>query len=208
MNMLLRSLVLAFLLVGVPLTFAASGVDLLVEGLITPDACLVSLSDDGMVDHGKIPARQLNLDEFTVLPSFPMALGVSCNAAVLFALVGVDNQADSSLAPDFFYGLGMNHQAPTERLGSVALSLRGPVADAQPMQTLTSSDQGATWHVEPNAYPNRFMAFAVPGSLIPVPLRNLVVNLRVDTSISPANNLTLKEEVPLDGLITLELRYL
>lgn len=76
------------------------------------------------------------------------------------------------------------------------------------MQTLTSSDQGATWHVEPNAYPNRFMAFAVPGSLIPVPLRNLVVNLRVDTSISPANNLTLKEEVPLDGLITLELRYL
>jgi len=52
------------------------------------------------------------------------------------------------------------------------------------------------------------MGFARAGDTLPAPIRQLVASLRVDTSISPANTLTLHEEVPLDGSITLDLRYL
>jgi len=143
-----------------------------------------------------------------VLPNQQMGLSISCEGLVLFALVGIDNKRESSLAPDYFYGLGMNPHAPDERLGSVSLSLRGPVGDSQPMQTLTSSDQGASWKPEPNMYPRLLMGFARAGDTLPAPIRQLVASLRVDTSISPANTLTLHEEVPLDGSITLDLRYL
>lgn len=200
----------AFTLLALNLTPAVAGstVDLGVTGVITPQACIVSLSDGGLVDFDKIPARTLNTDEFTVLPSQQLALSVSCEGPTLFALVGIDNQPDSSLAPDFFYGLGKNIHAPAERLGSVALSLRGPVGDGATLTTLSSLDNGSTWYPEPNAYPRKFMGFARLGAQLPEPLRQLVTSLRVDTSISPANTLTLKEEVPLQGSITLDLRYL
>lgn len=57
-------------------------------------------------------------------------------------------------------------------------------------------------------YPRLLMGFARAGDTLPAPIRQLVASLRVDTSISPANTLTLHEEVPLDGSITLDLRYL
>ncbi|KAA8560813.1 Protein GltF [Pseudomonas extremaustralis] len=208
MNLLTCLLAFAYLLAVAPLAFATSSVDMQVNGRITPGACAIALSDNGLVDHGKIMANTLHPSEFTVLPNQQMGLSVSCEGPVLFALVGIDNKRESSAAPDFFYGLGMNIHAPGERLGSVSLSLRGPVGDSQSLQTLTSHDEGATWAPEPYAYPGLFMGFARVGDTLPMPLRQLVASLRVDTSISPANGLTLKEQVPLDGSITLELRYL
>ena len=47
---------------------AGSFVDLTVTGRVTPDACHIELTDEGIVDHGKIPSHCLNVDEFTVLP--------------------------------------------------------------------------------------------------------------------------------------------
>ncbi|NWA40692.1 DUF1120 domain-containing protein [Pseudomonas reactans] len=208
MNPLTRLLALAVVLTAAPLTFAASTVDLQVNGQITPRACTVSLSDNGVVDHGRIMARTLNPSDFTVLPNLQMGFSVSCDGLVLFALMGIDNKPESSLAPERLFGLGMNIHAPTERLGTVTLSLRGPVGDMQPMQTLTSPDKGITWTPEPHVYPGRYMGFAATGETLPKPIRQLVASLRVDTSISPANGLTLKEEVPLDGSITLDLIYL
>lgn len=149
MTLLIRLPALASLLLTTPLAFALSTVELDVNGRITPSACTVSLSDNGLVDHGRILATTLHPSEYTVLPNQQMGLSISCEGPVLFALVGIDNKRESSLAPDYFYGLGMNPHAPDERLGSVSLSLRGPVGDSQLMQTLTSSDQGATWKPEP-----------------------------------------------------------
>lgn len=208
MNRPIHCLALTLLALHLTPSFARSAVDLDIAGRITPQACSVSLSDSGLVDYGKIPARTLNLTDFTVLPNQQMGLSISCEGPTLFALTGIDNQGNSSPDPQVFYGLGMNIHAPSERLGHVSLSLRGPVGDNATLQTLTSADNGATWTPEPHAYPRKPMAFAPAGVLLPGPLRQLVASLRVDTSISPANTLTLKEEVPLDGSITLDLKYL
>ncbi|MBY8969099.1 MULTISPECIES: DUF1120 domain-containing protein [Pseudomonas] len=189
-------------------THAASTVDLTVTGRVTPDACHIELMNDGIIEHDKIPAHSLNVDEFTVLPSQLLELHVLCARPMLFALVGIDNRADSSLAPDFFYGLGRNIHAPEERLGSVALSYRNVVGDAQPMQVLASTNNGETWSPDPNAYPRSYMAFALLGDRQPDFISQLTAELQVVTAINFSQYLTLDQEVPLDGSIVLDLRYL
>ena len=194
------------------LTFAApawatSIVDITVTGRLTPDACHVELSEDGMVDHGKIPSHTLSSDEFTLMPSRFLELSVQCARPMLFALVGLDNRAESALAPGVF-GLGRNIHAPEERLGGVALSYRNPLGDAQPMQVLMSLDNGETWTPRPNAAPKAYAGFALPGDRQPDFIRHLNAQLHIETSINFSNYLTLDQEVPLDGSIVLDLRYL
>lgn len=201
-------LAMLFLLTTSPCALAASSTELQVSGLITPDACTVALSNDGLVEHGKIPAGNLHPDEFHVLPPHTQAMEILCSGPMLFALTGFDNRADSSLAPEFFYGLGKNPHAPLERLGSVALSYREPVGDGQPLHSMASRDNGASWVIETNAYPRTLMGFALPGGRLPLPLVQLNTTLRIDTSINAAMHLTLDQEVPLDGSISLDLRYL
>lgn len=191
-----------------PSALATSSTELNVTGLITPNACTVSLSADGIVDHGKVPAHGLNQWEFSQLPSQNLDLSVSCNEPVLFVLVGVDNRADSSLGPGFYYGLGNNVHAPTERLGTVSLAFRDVIGDGEQTLVLASSNQGLTWFPESNAYPDNYMGFAHPGTLVPERHRLLTATLNINTSINAAAYLTLNQEVPLDGSIVLDLRYL
>ncbi|CAM3260587.1 Protein of unknown function [Pseudomonas gessardii] len=208
MNTYPRLLALLLLLTNIGPAIAASFVDITVTGRVTPDACHVTLSDEGTVDHGKIPSHTLSATEFTVLPSRLLELNVQCNRPMLFALVGLDNRTESSLAPGFFYGLGRNIHVPAERLGSVALSYRNPMGDAQTLQVLASTDSGETWSPEPNAYPKSYIGFAPPGDRQPDFIGQLTTQLRIDTSINFTQYLTLNQEVPLDGSIVLDLRYL
>lgn len=201
-------LALLCLLSARPAALAASDVELNVVGRITPNACDVLLSDSGVVDHGKVPARTLNQYELTPLPGRQLDLSVSCDEPLLFVLVGVDNRADSSLGPGFYYGLGWNVNAPDERLGTISLAFRNTMADGEPALVLASSNNGVTWFPETNAYPNNYMGFAKPGTLVPEPHRLLAAALQVNTSINAASFLTLNQEVPLDGAIVLDLRYL
>lgn len=203
-----RLLALFYLLSVGSSVLAASSTELNVTGLITPSACAPTLSADGIVDHGRVPARSLNQYEYSALPTQVLELAVSCNEPVLFVLVGMDNRADSSLGPGFYYGLGTNIHAPTERLGTVSLVFREVMGDGERVLVLASSNQGLTWFPESNAYPNNYMGFAHPGTLVPEPHRLLTATLQVNTSINAAAYLTLKQEVPLDGSIVLDLRYL
>ncbi|WP_455928659.1 DUF1120 domain-containing protein [Pseudomonas fluorescens] len=203
-----RLLAMLHLLGASSLTLAASSTELNVTGLVTPSACTTTLSASGIVDHGRVPARSLNQYEFTSLPTQELDLNVSCNESVLFVLVGVDNRANSSLGPGFYYGLGTNTHVPTERLGTVSLAFREAMGDGQRVLVLASSNKGETWFPESNAFPNNYMGFAHPGTLVPEPHRLVNATLQINTSINAAAYLTLDQEVPLDGSIVLDLRYL
>nr|WP_314567657.1 DUF1120 domain-containing protein [uncultured Pseudomonas sp.] len=187
---------------------ASSSTELNVTGIITPSACDTQLSSGGIVDHGMVPARSLNQHEFTALPSRTLDLSVTCNQPVLFVLVGVDNRASSSVGPGFYYGLGTNVHAPDERLGSVSLALLDVKGEGKPALVLASSNAGETWFPESNAYPDNYMGFAPPGTLVPEPHQVVTATLLINTSINAAAYLSLKQAVPLDGSIVLDLRYL
>ena len=203
-----RLVTLYFLYLAAVPAFGASTAEVTVTGTITPNACTPALSENGIVDHGLVPARSLNQYEFSVLPSRTLDLTVSCNEPVLYVLVGVDKRADSSVGPGFYYGLGNNIHAPSERLGSVSLAYRNVMGDGEPVLVLASSNQGVTWFPESNAYPDNYMGFAHPGTLVPDPHRLITATLHINTSINAAAYLTLTQEVPLDGSIVLDLRYL
>ena len=208
MNMLTRRLMTFGLCLTATPALCASTADVTVTGTITPSACTLTLSESGIVNHGEIPARTLNQYEYTALPSQTLELNVDCNEAVLFVLVGIDNRADSSLGPGFYYGLGHNVHNPAERLGTVALAYRNVTSDGERMLVLASSNQGQTWFPETNAYPDTYMGFAKPGTLVPEAHSELKASLQINTSINAATYLTLNQNVPLDGSIVIDLRYL
>lgn len=208
MNTFSSRLVFLFCCLAATPAYSASTAEVTVKGIITPNACTPTLSANGIVDHGLVAARSLNQYEFSILPSQSLDLNVSCNDPVLFVLVGVDNRAASSVGPGFYYGLGNNVHAPAERLGSVSIAIRNAMGDGQRLLVLASSNQGLTWFPETNAYPNNFMGFARPGTLVPEPHRLVTASLEINTSINAAAYLTLDQEVPLDGSIVLDLRYL
>ncbi|WP_423749282.1 DUF1120 domain-containing protein [Pseudomonas sp. VD9] len=84
---------------------AASSVDLTVTGLITPTACTPSLSANGVVDHGKISAKDLSPTNWTRLPTSVLKLTIGCDAHTLFAVQATDNRAGSATYSNSF-GLG------------------------------------------------------------------------------------------------------
>lgn len=186
---------------------AASSTDLAVTGLIIPSACSPSLSGGGVIDHGKVAARDLNPDTYTSLQRQVMRLNVRCDGPTLFSLSTLDNREGTSAIQDRFHGLGMT--ANDEKLGSASLRLSTAVADTEAVRTIVSTDGGATW-VEGTYLGHTAMTAvaSATGSLTPIAVQELDADVRLNTMIARSDSLTLVDEVPLDGHVTVQLRYL
>lgn len=208
---LCRCAALSLTLSLTPTAFAASTVDVAVHGIITPSACTPLLGQGGLIDYGKIAARDLNRETFTKLPNTDLAIGVDCEAATLFALKFTDNRAGSSASQPHGFGFGVVNG--NEKVGVFHTILHTPLADNAPITQLQSLNNGQTWTVveENVSLPAlRLAAFGnnASGAWRPLPIRELRVQLRISAFIAPAQGLTLDREVPLDGSATLDLIYL
>ncbi|WP_242171488.1 MULTISPECIES: DUF1120 domain-containing protein [unclassified Pseudomonas] len=199
----------ALLLTGASTVFAASSVDLTVQGLITPSACTPSLSSGGMIDHGKVAAKDLSPINWTWLGDHTLQLNITCEAPTLLALQGVDNRGDS---PDAFngYGLGL---VDGIKLGMYMLSLDNATSGGAPISVLESSDSGLTWQenapgdVMPVAYLASFGDRST-GSWAPTPVQNVTSDMKVATMLRPTAGMNLANEIPILGSATLEVKYL
>ena len=205
MNTRLTTLAVSALLLSSANAFAASSVDLTVKGLIVPSACTPSLSGGGMIDHGKVSAKDLNPDRGTAIGVHTLSMTVDCDAPIQFALHPIDNRAASGLTTDF--GLGFINE--TQKLGHFSLTWRGMVADGVTVQPIASMDQGKTWYSEKFWEPSMYMAAAsMSDDTQPLPIQNLRVDLEVLTIINAAASLDLSNEVTIDGSATVEVKYL
>lgn len=199
------TLAASVLLLGSATAFAASSVDLTVKGLIVPSACTPSLSGGGVIDHGKVSAKDLNPDRGTAIGVHTLSMSVNCDAPIQFALHPIDNRAASGIATDF--GLGFINE--TQKLGHFSLTWRGMVADGATVQPIASMDQGNTWYAEKFWEPSMYMAAAsMDDDTQPLPIKDLSVDLEVLTIINRTDGLDLSNEVTIDGSATLEVKYL
>lgn len=206
MDKYIPTLVASLLLANLSTAWAASNTDLNVTGLITPNACTPGLSDGGTIDHGKLAARDLNPQSSTLLPRHSMRLSVRCEGSTFFALTTVDNREGTSMS-NRHHGLGMTPN--DEKLGSVALGLSNPVADNTPVRTILSQDGGATWVASSYLGHTGLLAVAsVDNTTQPIAVKELDADIGLSTRIARADGLTLIDEVPIDGHVTVELRYL
>lgn len=186
---------------------AASTVDLSVTGLITPSACEPSLSNGGEYDLGKVPAKSLNPDKTTPLSAANLPFSMTCEALTLLALQPRDNRLGSSYESDktFTFGLGLANGS--EKLGSMTLRMLTITADGAGMRPIGSSGP-STWAPTSIMSPEFLTAFTPNENPVPAAIRQLSANLQVSPIIAPANTLTLTEEVPIDGAVTLTVKYL
>lgn len=206
MKTLLNTVAVSVMLLTCATTYAASTVDLAVKGLIIPSACTPSLSSGGIIDHGKISAKDLRPDNPTLIGTHTMTVAVLCDGAIPFALNSIDNRADSSMMREI-YGLGFING--TQKLGWFQLTLQNAVADGVQMKTIASADGGNTWYDEKSWEPGVYMSVAdTAGGTQPTPVKELVAQMTVDTTIARTDSLDLSNEVTLDGSATLEVKYL
>lgn len=206
MKPVLTAIATSLLLLGSATSYAASTVDLTVKGLIVPSACTPNMDHGGIVDHGKISAKDLRADSPTQIGTHVLILGVTCDAPIQFALHAIDNRAGSSPTAAQF-GLGLING--TQKLGWFGLTLRNAVADGIPMQPIASADGGNTWYSEKFWNPGLYMAAAtMDDATQPASIQELVAELVVETSIARTDGLDLSNEVTLDGSATLEVKYL
>lgn len=204
---LFRAVPLAALLLSTSsLTFAASSQDLTVRGSITPSACDPVVSGGGNVDFGKVSVRDLNADTYTDLPKETMLLKVRCQGPTFFTLNTIDNRAGTSANHFSWHGLGTT--ANNENLGDAGLGLYMPVADGVPVRTITSRDGGVTWMPSVMLSHTVLTAVASSDGVVPIAIEELDAEIRLITHIAPANNLTLTDEVPIDGHATVQVNYL
>lgn len=197
-----HALTMALIVLTSPLTFAASSTDLTVTGLITPSSCTPTLSNDGVVDFGKIPVKSLSPTTHTLIGSPAMQITVECEAATPFALLTIDNKPDTTTTPKTF-GLGLTNAG--ENLGSFRPLVQGAVADGNAVNTITSIDK-ESWrraiYMDEGAY------ISVGSTSGPVAARSVVFDVTIGTYIAPTDGLTLTEEVTIDGSATFQMTYL
>lgn len=207
MKTLLTTLATSALLLGSTATFAASTVDLLVKGKIIPAACVPELSSGGVIDHGKISAKELRPDSSTTIGSHLLNMTVTCDAPIQFAVHSIDNRAASATVPRV-YGLGFING--DQKLGWFTLALLNPVAeDSVVVQSIASRDQGNTWYTSTVWEPGLYMSVAsMDDDTQPRPSQALRVGLQVETTIARTDGLDLSNEVTIDGSATLEVKYL
>lgn len=206
MKTLLTAITTGLMLLGSATASAASTVDLTVKGLIVPSACTPNMSSGGIIDHGKISAKDLLPNNPTRIGTHVMTLVVVCDAPIQFALHSIDNRAGSSISSSD-YGLGLING--TQKLGWFQLMLRNAVADGAQMQTIASADGGNTWYSEDLWDAGLYMALAtLDDATQPAAVKELVTELVVDTIIARTDGLDLSNEVTLDGSATLEVKYL
>lgn len=209
MNAFLLALAGTLLLGSSPWAVAASSVDLTVKGSITPSACSPSISNNGLVDYGKISAQDLNLTDATELPKTTFKFAVNCEGATLFALHLRDNRLPMQLANGYFV-LGLI--SPIKWIGAYFLDIENLQADDPTAYPIYSFDNGASWQFLPDAPLHAFALAAfgkqTAGVRAPVPIKDVSLDLVVRPLIYPKNQLPEGESIPLDGSATFELRYL
>ncbi|QDH63490.1 MULTISPECIES: DUF1120 domain-containing protein [Pseudomonas] len=206
MKPLFTVLATGLMLLGSATSYAASTVDLTVKGLIVPSACTPVLSSGGVIDHGKISAKDLNISNPTLIGTHTLSLVVSCDSAISFALHSVDNRVGSSISSSY-YGLGLING--NQKLGWFGLILDNPVADGVAVQPIASFNGQDNWYREKFWDPGLYMSVAsMADDSQPVPVKDLSLELVVETSIARTDSLDLSNEVTLDGSATLEVKYL
>ncbi|WP_166360010.1 DUF1120 domain-containing protein [Pseudomonas akapageensis] len=205
---------LSALIAVAPVAFAQSTTDITVTGTITPAACTPSIGGGGNFNFGTIAAQDLRQDVPTGFMSSLRPLSVVCDAPTRFALHAVDGRAGTDTEPhEESFGLGLNG---TEKIGMYALRTTDYIADGNASTKLVESFNGGNTWVDygsdaayiPNTIQPRLIGVSVDAGSEPSAIGVLAANLQVVMYINAAKDLTLTDEVPIDGASTLEVVYL
>ncbi|CAD5203997.1 DUF1120 domain-containing protein [Pseudomonas sp. FEN] len=204
----------------VALGFNANAADLLVRGTIVPASCTLSLQNGGIVDYGKIRAAELSANAYTRLQPRGVPFSVNCDGGTRVGVKTLDNRSGSkvpgilqaAIGPGYndVYNYGLGTTADGKRIGGYSLSVKDSVADFPLVNTIVSTNNGLSWNRGNGAlgqYQN-IMSWSGFFATHPASVQRVSGTLEVQAVINKTSELDVTQEINLDGLATLELRYL
>jgi type 1 fimbria pilin len=206
---------------------AADTAELQVKGSVRPSACTLTLSADGVVDYGRIPASRLSDTKVTSLGGRTVNYAINCaNGAARVALQITDNRKSSvvkGMALDVSkhwddsaaFGLGI---VDGKTIGIYLVVMNGGTqanggSSTSTLSPAISGDGGKTWRTSSSGYlqliSDRWYSWGSSYTdLEPVAISNVSGTLTVVAFIDKLGNIPPGNDIPLDGLTTLEMRYL
>lgn len=196
---------------------AATTADLKLIGTITPAACTPNFTGGATIDYGNIPAGTLNVATQTLLPEKTTKLTVTCTAPVKFALTLTDDRSASAVTTlntiatytaDMKFGLGAATNGA--KIGAYSLQISNEAPDSGATQRLYSTDGGATWASFLGGLSTaRLISFANSAtSTTPAAHTSMAMDVKVVAAIDKASNLPITDEIKIDGMSTIEVKYL
>ncbi len=196
---------------------AAATAELKLIGTITPSACVPNFTGGATINYGNIPASTLNTDTQTTLPPKATVLNITCDAPVKFALKATDERASSAntgislpIVSDV-QKFGLGHAPGNINIGAYSVQLTNVTSDTGPVRVVRSQDGGATWEWVQGFMSNDSILTSFGDSTTnnaPVAHSSITADIAVVAAVDKASNLPLADEIPIDGLATLEVVYL
>ena len=192
---------------------AATTAELKLIGTITPVACEPVFTGGSTIDYGNILASSLSASEQTRLPDKATSLTVTCDAPVKFGFSLVDERSATAVpelngttSPMFGLGAAANGAS----IGGYWLSISNETADSGAVNRLQSTNGGTTWAAfTGNIYADgSVVGFGDGTAAAPTPHTSVAVDLGVYSFVDKTENLPITDTINIDGLATLEVKYL
>lgn len=231
MNTILKKGILfSVLALSINAAMAAESVDIQVTGKIVPSSCTPSFpSGGGIADFGTMKVASLNATTLTALKDMKeVPISITCEESTRIAVKFTDARDASSPtesvefntfggSKQFAFGLGTYNG---KNIGAYALGIpraqganTNDAGDA--LYPIESLDNGNSWAVNGIDYlqiasDNRFIySFGTTlNSVALAPQTKINFKVAVEATINPTNDLSITDEVTLDGLTNVELVYL
>lgn len=189
----------------------ASTADLAVTGSITPDACTLSLTNNGDVDLGMLDISTMNAATVNVLPDQVVDVVIACTAAVKFATIAEEDRPGTSYTAGNEY-FGLNDAANGAPIGHYTIRAATGTIDASPA-TVISSTNVTAWTSPAGGVKVEHgtgAKYTAVGSTVsgPAAATNASWKLTISPTIAPIDSLALTGPQDIDGRMTLTVVYL
>lgn len=207
--------------------------ELIVTGVYRPQACYVSLANNGTIDYGRMHASAFSATDYTLLPvkTLTNAITLNCPALTSVAITTQDNR-DATIMNNgvaaynplpisnstFGTYLGIGVDSAANKIGSYIGQLQNLKADGNSGYfavlagaPFVSEDPRATKSTFNVGYPASNPAFVFNtydnlGHILSAKLYTM--DYSVSPKIAPTSGLNLSRDVVLDGSITVSFYYL
>lgn len=205
--------------------------ELIVTGDYQPEACYVSLSNNGTIDYGRMHASTFSATDYTLLPvkTLTNAITLNCPSTTSVAITTQDNRAATmAYGPEYnplpittrsMYApsLGLGVDSAANKIGSYIGQLQNLKADGidgyftemagAPFRTIDSRLLQPTlfmgWGFTSGFV---FNLYDSSGNILSAKLYTM--DYSVSPEIVPTSDLNLSRDVVLDGSITVSFYYL
>lgn len=189
---------------------AGSSVDLFVKGRILPASCDIDVSNN-TVGLGDMLAGDLSQDSVNELDERQAtSFTINCNAPTLVAMRSIDNRAGTALNSDHeTFGMGLDSAG--NKIGRFKMYMN--VSSSYNLNPITSFNGGKSWSNGGFFSPEKGSLHGAGKNKDGVweiqPITSITGHFGIKSMyLAPMKNLSLGDEVKIDGHATIELVYL